>query len=357
MMLWGLLAAGAVAVLDVGAEPIAPPTRAAIERALAGLLPEEAALRDALVGVAPSSSANRAQGSAALGRAKVAFGALRCEEARRELDSAERDLGGLPVADVRADLAEIYRYRAACAAQANEDANSVELAAIAQALGGQPPARKAETARLSVSPEDAQIFIDGALATERPIAVSAGTHVLDVERTGYQKVHRTIVTDSRAPEYVIGLAPLGADPLADLRAQAQSLRGHVAESSVAVLARLAARARADRLLLVDTTGGAIQARLFDAEAGALAGPAWTGHVVAGGVPGLRAFATGGAGTTPPAARPGGLGERSHRGPSDSDRMFSHWYSWVILGALGALAAALAIAATRSNEDLTVRSSR
>jgi hypothetical protein len=280
-----LLAAGAVAVLDVGAEPIAPPTRAAIERALAGLLPEEAGLRDALVGVVPASSGNRGQGAAALERAKVAFGALRCEEALRELDSAERDLGGLPVVDVRADLAEIYRYRSACAAQAKEDGRSAELAAIAQALGGQPPARKDATARLSVSPEDAQIFIDGTLVLERPIGVSAGMHVLDVERAGYQKIHRTIVTDSRSPEYVIGLAPFSADALADLRAQAQSLRGHAPESSVAVLARLAARARADRLLLVDTTGGAIQARLFDAEAGALAGPVWTGHVVGGGVPG------------------------------------------------------------------------
>src|SRR5437867_2534597 len=103
-------AATRVAIVDVGAEPANPTARMAIESALRGSSVGDAALRDAMFGVSPHDRA-RVAGGAALERARAAFADAKCEQAEKELDEAERLLGTLPVAEVGAQMAQIYRYR------------------------------------------------------------------------------------------------------------------------------------------------------------------------------------------------------------------------------------------------------
>src|SRR5881628_713226 len=115
-MLLVAAAAARVAIVDVGAEPAGPPARMAIEGALRGSSVGDAALRDAMFGMGQLDRA-RAEGGAALERARVAFADAKCEQAEKDLEVAERELGQLAAADVAGQMTQIYRYRHGCATQ------------------------------------------------------------------------------------------------------------------------------------------------------------------------------------------------------------------------------------------------
>src|SRR5215831_15267406 len=114
MMLALVVAAAGIAIVDVGKEPASPAVRSAIETTLRGKSVGNAGLRDAFFGMGPVERA-RMEGEAALGRAQAQFGKLQCEPAQRDLDEAEKQLGQLPLAQVQGRMAEIYKYREACA--------------------------------------------------------------------------------------------------------------------------------------------------------------------------------------------------------------------------------------------------
>src|SRR5262249_24222012 len=347
-----LALAARVAIVDVGAGPAGPAVRAAAEASLQGSSVGDSGLRDALFGLGPLDR-TRFDGEAALERAKAAFGALKCEQADKDLEAAERQLGALPAADVQSRIADIYKYRKACAANRGDEAQVTRLGALLEAMEGKAaPAPAPIELGVDPEPDDASILIDGREAGRGGHPLAPGPHLLDVEKPGFRKLHRLVDVQAPGPvRLAVTLAAQPSDAQAAVRAQVQSLRGAPMERHLSALSEIATRASADRVLLIDASGVLVQARLFDAEAGALDPRAWKGRVVQGALPGLGDFVAGRGGVDLSAGKPG---KPNGAGKGKQDNTWGHWYSWAIAGALAGLATVLVLSATSSSDELTIK---
>jgi hypothetical protein len=351
MMLALLVAAARVAIVDVGSEAASPAARAAVETALRGKSVGDAVLRDALFGLSPQDRV-RMEGEASLGRAQAAFGRSQCDAALRDLDEAEKQLGQLPLAQVQGRLAEIYRYREACARERHDDAAVAKLAAIKDALNAESPKEGDIELRVQPEPDDATVYVDGH-DRGRSARVSTGMHVVDVEKSGFRKLHRTIEVAAPGPvQLAVSLAAQPADAQASIRAQVQSMRGSPIGQHLRELSDLASRASADRVLLIEANGDEVRAHVFDADAGVLESRTWKGRIAGGTLAGLAEFATSADGTAQKPAPTVATPPKKKGGDP-----WKHWYTWVIAGALTGLAAALVVGASSSSDELTIRSSR
>src|SRR5262249_6202458 len=158
-------------------------------------------------------------------RAQAAFGRLQCEPALRDLEDAEKQLGQLPLAQVQGRLADIYKYREACARERHDEAGAERFGAIQTALSAQtPPAPEGPAIELRVQPdpEDATIYVDGHDTGRAAVAATAGPHVVDVEKSGFRKLHRVIDVAAPGPvQLAVSLAAQPPDPHASVRAQVQ----------------------------------------------------------------------------------------------------------------------------------------
>jgi PEGA domain-containing protein len=329
--------------------------RAAVETALRGKTVGDAALRDALFGMGTTERA-RMEGAAALGRAQAEFGKLQCDTAMRDLDEAEKQLGQLPLAQVQGRLAEIYKYREACARNRSDEAAAARFGAIKTALSAEtaPASPSPVELRVQPEPEDATVYVDGHDTGHAAAPVAPGPHVVDVEKSGFRKLHRVIDVAPPGPvQLAVSLSPLSADPYSEVRAQVQGMRGSPIGQHLRELADLASRASADRVLIIGAKGEEVQAALFDPEAGVIEPRSWKGKVVSGTLTGLAEFATGLDGS---AQKPATIAKPLEKKKSGSDP-WKHWYTWVIAGGLAGLATALVVGASSSSDQLTIRSTR
>ena len=352
MMLAVLAVAARIAIIDGGGEAASPSARAAVETALRGKSVGDAAMRDALFGLGPSDRV-RMEGEAALGRAQAAFGRLQCDAALHDLDIAEKQLGQLPLAQMQGRMAEIYRYREACAQQRHDDAAAAKFAAVKDALAAETPREGDIELRVQPEPDDAAVYVDGH-DRGHSARVAAGLHLVDVEKSGFAKLHRTIEVAAPGPvQLAVSLASQPADLYAGVRALVQNMRGSPIGQHLRELSDVASRASADRVLLIDASGDEVRAHLFDADAGVLEPRTWKGRIANGTLPGLAEFATGVDGT---AQKPTATATPPQKQKKQSDP-WKHWYTWVVAGALTGLAAALVVGASSTSDELTIRSSR
>jgi hypothetical protein len=155
-------------------------------------------------------------------------------------------------------------------------------------------------------------------------------------------------------QLAVTLAAQPPDSYASARAAVQTLRGAQLERHLSAIAEIAQRASADQVLLVDATGGEVRARLFDPDAGVLDPRQWKGRVQGGTLPGLADFVAGKGGTvlTQPTVR-----KRIPTKALDTSDTWSHWYSWVIAGALAAAATVFIVNTAASHDELTIRAAK